>query len=323
MKKFIQIFNNIILCLKYPFLYPRNRFTDMHYTNNVIDKKIHSLSRKYILHMYPTILSYENFIDCSKSNDKFELTNKIQFSGRDVFIEFDGENILFTIQHNSFIRKQLFPIKKYLHGTPFKSNNIDRVVFNYQHYISVMKEKVQNINVAFVLKEGIEAKKWYPIFSVFKLSLKRTIPLIIKELRGINSLLGWFHIVPTYTELDAMDYGWRKCFGVKICKEIRNSLLLTYITNDTPTTVWGRIKAYYKGVRHLFSYRIMQIKEKFGGLRWYAYGDTEDTLRIKRKYEAISEHTCIVCGKDATYRSTGWVCPFCDEHKPDNSIKIN
>ena len=30
------------------------------------------------------------------------------------------------------------------------------------------------------------------------------------------------------------------------------------------------------------------------------------------KYENLSYHTCINCGKPATKISTGWICPYCD-----------
>ena len=35
--------------------------------------------------------------------------------------------------------------------------------------------------------------------------------------------------------------------------------------------------------------------------------------KIIPKYEELSYHTCINCGKPATKRSTGWICPYCDD----------
>ena len=66
--------------------------------------------------------------------------------------------------------------------------------------------------------------------------------------------LKWIHddflqvvcCIPTYTELDAMDTGWRKAFGIQMCKEIKQALL----------DAGGR--------KLLHSYRISQIKEKWG-----------------------------------------------------------
>ena len=65
----------------------------------------------------------------------------------------------------------------------------------------------------------------------------------------------------SYTELDDMPDGWRKAFGIQMCQEIRDDLIQ---------------------FDYLDKYRIVQIKEKFGGLRWYdngtpiKYGEAEE-----------------------------------------------
>lgn len=96
-----------------------------------------------------------------------------------------------------------------------------------------------------------------------------------------------------YTELDAMPDGWRTAFGEQMCEEIREEL----------------IRANY-----LDKYRISQIKEKYGSLRWYDFGATGKILKeIIPKYQCLSEHTCIKCGKPATKISLGWISPWCDD----------
>lgn len=95
-----------------------------------------------------------------------------------------------------------------------------------------------------------------------------------------------------YTELDAMPDGWRIAFGEDICKEIMEELIL----KDCVDT-----------------YRIMQIKEKYGELRWYSQGGTERIYKeIVPKYEKLSMRTCIKCGQPATLISTGWIAPWCN-----------
>lgn len=89
----------------------------------------------------------------------------------------------------------------------------------------------------------------------------------------------------SYTELDAMPDGWRKAFGEHMCEEIREELVR---------------------VDYLQKYRITQIKEKYGTLRWYDFGCIERMLReIIPKYEHLSARTCIRCGNSATKVSTG------------------
>lgn len=96
-----------------------------------------------------------------------------------------------------------------------------------------------------------------------------------------------------YTELDAMPDGWRVAFGKQMCEEIRNELIQADCLGE---------------------YRITQIKEKFGSLRWYDFGATEGIRRdIIPKYEQISQRTCIKCGKPATKISLGWISPWCDD----------
>ena len=66
------------------------------------------------------------------------------------------------------------------------------------------------------------------------------------------------------------------------------------------------------------SYRIIQIKEKYGSLRWYDNGGTDKLYHeIIPKYERLSMRTCIGCGKLASLVSTGWICPWCDDCAAD------
>lgn len=95
-----------------------------------------------------------------------------------------------------------------------------------------------------------------------------------------------------YTWLDYMPIGWRIAFGEQLCKEIKEELLKH---------------------NELDSYKIIQIKEKFGGLRWYDNSGLPGMQFIIAKYEALSEKTCINCGKPANWISKGWISPYCDD----------
>lgn len=94
------------------------------------------------------------------------------------------------------------------------------------------------------------------------------------------------------TELDAMPTGWRSAFGEELCKEIMEELT-RYNCVD--------------------SYRVVQIKEKHGALRWYAQGGTEQIHReIVPKFEKLSRQICIQCGRPATVVLLDWIAPWCD-----------
>lgn len=137
------------------------------------------------------------------------------------------------------------------------------------------------------------------------------------EIQRNKELCGkYFFLIPTncwtgkvidnynysYTKLDAMPDGWRTAFGEKMCEEIMQEL--NKIKNEK--------------VR--LSYRIVQIKEKFGRLCWYTNWSTVGLDNVVRKYEQISERTCIRCGAAATKISKGWIEPYCDECAENHSI---
>ncbi len=65
---------------------------------------------------------------------------------------------------------------------------------------------------------------------------------------------------------------------------------------------------------------IHQVKEKFGGLRFYIGGASDETHDIIRKYEELSYETCEVCGehgelrKDCGWNGGLWYKTMCDKH---------
>lgn len=99
-----------------------------------------------------------------------------------------------------------------------------------------------------------------------------------------------------FTELDDLPSGWRIAFGMQMLEELNEIL---------------------KKANYVDKYRILQIKEKFGGLRWYVNGIPKDIYEEYRawedKYYKLSTRTCIRCGKPATKISAGWISPFCDD----------
>jgi len=65
-----------------------------------------------------------------------------------------------------------------------------------------------------------------------------------------------------------------------------------------------------------------QIKEKFGTLRVYTDGITDDTKKAVRfiiaKYEDISLTVCETCGEDGALRMGDWRSVSCEEHNVGN-----
>lgn len=105
--------------------------------------------------------------------------------------------------------------------------------------------------------------------------------------------------------------------------DVDDEAIFTYI--DCAPSGWAKLcedlcaelKVLFDRVGFTNEYKLCQVKEKYGGLRWYDNGAPEEIWDeyqdIIEKYELLSEKTCVVCGAPATKVSTGWICPFCDK----------
>jgi len=58
-----------------------------------------------------------------------------------------------------------------------------------------------------------------------------------------------------------------------------------------------------------------QVKEKFGGLRFYYTGGDEHIRGLVSMAESMSEVTCEVCGSPGKRDGNGWISTRCEEHK--------
>lgn len=59
---------------------------------------------------------------------------------------------------------------------------------------------------------------------------------------------------------------------------------------------------------------ISQIKEKFGGLRFYVYGINDELFDFICEMEEKSYTVCEKCGEPGKVRDTSWIKTLCDEH---------
>ena len=68
---------------------------------------------------------------------------------------------------------------------------------------------------------------------------------------------------------------------------------------------------------------LCQVKEKFGGLRFYINGASKECHDIISKYEKLSYETCERCGNPGKPNDTGWITTLCDEcrNKQNNKFK--
>lgn len=61
-------------------------------------------------------------------------------------------------------------------------------------------------------------------------------------------------------------------------------------------------------------FEVVQVKEKFGGLRFYTNGSTKEINNLINKAESMSLVTCEECGKPGKNQANkGWIETLCDE----------
>jgi hypothetical protein len=66
---------------------------------------------------------------------------------------------------------------------------------------------------------------------------------------------------------------------------------------------------------------VAQIKEKFGGLRFYYDGGDDYVRGLVQMAEAWAAHTCEECGKPGKSRGGGWIQTLCDEHEAQRQAR--
>lgn len=101
-----------------------------------------------------------------------------------------------------------------------------------------------------------------------------------------------------------MPDGWWAAFGKAMTKDLVNAVRLDGGQDD---------------------FGIVQVKEKYGGLRVYVVGGGDNVDKVLDDYEERSKRVCVRCGKPAAWLSGGWICPYCDDcaetlHKKDYPI---
>ena len=106
-----------------------------------------------------------------------------------------------------------------------------------------------------------------------------------------NYILQFFHCLPTSIEWDAVEPGWKKAFGKQYLKDLKKQL---------------------KKDKCLYTWRITDIKEKWGRFNLYCNWGSKELYEIIEKYESLSWETCIKCGKPSTHISRGWISPYCE-----------
>jgi hypothetical protein len=66
---------------------------------------------------------------------------------------------------------------------------------------------------------------------------------------------------------------------------------------------------------------VAQIKEKFGGLRFYYDGGDDQISGMVRMAEAWASHACEECGAPGTAGGKGWIKTLCSTHRAESDAR--
>jgi hypothetical protein len=67
---------------------------------------------------------------------------------------------------------------------------------------------------------------------------------------------------------------------------------------------------------------VAQIKEKFGGLRFYYDGGDDYVSGLVSMAEAWATSSCETCGAPGKKREGGWIKTLCDHHEAERQQRI-
>lgn len=112
------------------------------------------------------------------------------------------------------------------------------------------------------------------------------------------------------------------CFGFEVGDGWYNILdaLCANIQHYTDWNNQNHAKGFkqYKEVPQVVA---VQIKEKFGGLRFYYDGGDDHISGMVRMAESWASHTCEECGQPGKSRSGGWIKTLCDAHETERQSR--
>ena len=272
LKKFSHTVYSTLLCLKYPFLYPRNVFTGRHYDN----WKLLEFCRNNYKEAYESA-----YIGACKATEK-EIPKEAY---QRITLSSDYTHVTYKV-----------------HGAKNKQVVIDlRDIVRYDYDelppvgLNVYESKPNVIHVA--CKDEDDIKKTFYCVNIKK---NRWLAFKIMLCQFINNyILQLLHCIPTWSYDDMLKgcEGWHKIFHHRIWKDMKRQLIKDNM---------------------LYSFRITDIKEKYGYLRIYCHSATKEIYRIIEAYGRMSYYKCINCGKNAKFLTGGYILPYCEDCFPDN-----
>lgn len=247
LKKILKIPYHTYMCIKYPFLYPRNRWDGKHHAYILNNLKC-KLWNKAIEEIYITgkVLS-----EIPKQKSMY-----IPNGCFDALLSEDKQIITFV----NNIEYKYFKINKVIWGDKFEVLGIIPLkIFSGNTIIQILvkiKDETDKNNYGFSYHTVnlIKNKFYYNLYKIAKWVDEKILDNIF--------------ILPTYNEWEAVEPGWNKAFGKQFLKELKQQLIKDKMLYKWRITdikeKWGRLQLYCNyGSKELY-----QIIHKYERLSW-------------------------------------------------------
>ena len=245
--KIKRILYSTYMCIRYPFLYPRNRFTDKHRVNLLYRSinKLHNQSRQEIGVTGKLV----------KEKPKYLRKCHAFFNYR---VELNVENK--TLKISNDIDSQSFNLDLLMYDNRFEivDSNVTFAIFGNPIIQVYLKPKDENDNTNYGFSHYrvklTTNKRKYRWFKIVKWIEEEVLDRIL--------------FLPTFTEWDAMPAGWNKAFGKQYLKELKKQLKKDKMLYKFRIV---NLKEKYGTLRLVYNYgsqELYDIMSKYESLSW-------------------------------------------------------
>ena len=131
---------------------------------------------------------------------------------------------------------------------------------------------------------------------------------------------GWFNIINNLSLQFCSEWLYAKKEYERIAGRVGERKYLTEDLGDWNPIITEEMVAERKARMFDEEDKIpvaIQVKEKFGGLRFYIAGGNDEHYALINFAESLSYNTCEVCGKPGKANRDGWITTRCNEHRDD------
>ena len=133
---------------------------------------------------------------------------------------------------------------------------------------------------------------------------------------------GWYHLIDTLCNLLSSEYlSAKKSYEfVKECLEERGG---KYPWSSKEEVTAEEVELKRQAMEEAAKYvpTVSQVKEKFGGLRFYVDGVTDKQWNYIHFAESMSYRICEICGAPGKRYTDGWHTVLCDDHAKEQNRK--